>query len=266
MNKNQSIIPLLLFLTAALSGAAQSSLTRTVADAATRTPIAYAYVYHADARRTGTLTNADGRFYLPRVKPTDTLVVSHIGYAPFRVVVGEIAGDTLFLTEKVTTLAGVTILGVDSLSLYELVKANLEKNHGVGPVTYDVFARSFQYDRPGSELYTIQEMVMKVHQDAKHKVKVNFERARSRAFADEDKSFSYHLVFELLRPFEDNLMDSDLWDKKVFKKFTLAMDGTVSQDARTLVRLVFTSKEDTNRVITLYIDQKTYAVVRYNYT
>jgi len=66
--------------------------------------------------KSGTITNEQGIFYfksLPKVKDTDTLTVSHIGYIPKRITLSELKKDnhTIYLDKEIQNLDDVAVIG-----------------------------------------------------------------------------------------------------------------------------------------------------------
>ncbi len=246
-----------------LASIAQSVLSGKVVDATTGEPVPYAYVVLYDAARTGTLTNEEGNFLISGYSLGDTLEISHISFQSVKLTTKSFSDELeVQLEERQYFVSEVNILANTGDSIFQLVKKNLEKNHGVGPVLYEAFSRSFQYDKSKNKLFMIQELFSKVSLDTKNKAKVNFERARSRAFVDEDSIFSYHLVFELMFPFEMEVLDWKIWDKKFLKSYTTELSGTEVLEGRTLLQLELLPRDSLMASYTLLIDQETYAIVR----
>ncbi|MDX2249223.1 MAG: carboxypeptidase-like regulatory domain-containing protein [Bacteroidia bacterium] len=256
---------LLIFLAVFLPGISQPIVTRVVVDSATGEPIPYAYVYLSNDRRTGTLTNSDGRFRLPFESGTDSLVISHLTYLAFKQPISSLPGDTLRLTEKALMLEEVSIYGETGAHFFQKIMDNLEKNHAVEPALYHVFFRSAHHETDLSALHILSEYEMKVYFDTNHKGNLKIEHARSRPFSKPGEAHSSDLfVMEAAGVVFDNLFLSELkWKPSVFKRFTIEIVGSTQEDDRTLLRLDLSPvRPARDNAYTLYMDEKSFAVVR----
>ncbi|WAC03326.1 carboxypeptidase-like regulatory domain-containing protein [Lacinutrix neustonica] len=109
--KNAKGILFLLFSFCGVVAFAQIKLNNKVAEFGFETPIENASVY-IQSTAIGTVTNTDGNFSLrvPQENLRDTLVVSSIGYATFKIAIPEYdAKEVIFLEQQVASLEEVMI-------------------------------------------------------------------------------------------------------------------------------------------------------------
>lgn len=263
---NMKIGVLLLFLLMASQVSGQDVLEKVIADDQTGAPVSYAYVQLTDNNQTGTLSNTDGLFRLQSALLSDTLMVSHIGYHPFKAAVSTFKSDTIFLEEKTLTLEEVPIYALDDVSIFKNVMERLDGNHTDEKMVYDVMLRSMTYREDHSVLHTLTDYSLEANYKSSKEgflgmVKVNPERARVGRFSTQvaDKSIFPHI--DMLDLWEYQIFSWKLWKKSTPKKYDIRLTGTSQQESRSLLHLQLASREDAE-VVTLFIDEETFAVVR----
>jgi hypothetical protein len=255
----------LFFLLPALGSAAQQMLSGVLLDSASGQPIPYASVYVLDARRSGTLTNAEGQFRLSYRAASDTIVISHLGYRGLRQPIHALDGDTLRLPEKALNLATVQIYGGTGASLFRSVLAALDRNHAVEPVIYHVFFRWLQYESDRSALHTITEYSMEAFHAPGHSTELNIIQARKKGFSAAGKSWAENIYLaHTAEVFFHSLHKSALkWRESTLKHYEIEIAGSTENEGRSLIRLELTPrKPGKDPAFTLYVDEATYAVAR----
>lgn len=102
-----------LLLCFSLQLAAQRSVSGTVTDDSTKTPIAGATVSLKGSKR-GTSTNSDGKFTISVPTGNATLQVSYIGYDPTEITVGDRTTVNASLTASKTAMSEIVVTGYSS--------------------------------------------------------------------------------------------------------------------------------------------------------
>ena len=253
-------IVLALFFLGATHAFGQEVISKVVADQQSRAAIPYAYVFLNDEGKTGSLSNSDGHFRLELQPRGDSLSVSHIGYYPLTFAINAIAGDTIFLAEKVVTLSEVPIYGIDGEAILQKARESMKKNHQGVEVVYNVFLRSMDYRKDLSAFYTLSEYSVEANPKFPVGLKARVVKSRIRHFgAGVENDYTEVSLFEM---FENVNLLPKVLSKGLEKEYSIEFAGTSVEDSRTLLHIHFSPVNEDLPEMTLFIDESTYAVAR----
>lgn len=257
---------LALFLLCALQVFGQDLLVKVIADDQTGSPVSYAHIYLTDKGKSGTLSNAEGHFILQLQSPGDTLVISHIGYLPFKASVATLTSDTIFLKEKTLTLDEVPIYALDDVSIFKKVMERLDLNHTDENMIYDVMLRSMTYREDQTALHTLIDYSLEANYKSSKSsnlasVRVHPQRVRMGRFSNEMANRSIFPHIDLLSLWDFQIFTWELWKKNTPKKYDIRLTGTSQEESRNLLHLQLSAREGAD-VVTLFIDEETFAVTR----
>ena len=164
------ISPTLLAQTEAVPDSIQF-VTGRVIDANDRQPVAFVYVLLGRAQDRGVLTNEAGEFRLP-YQPgdlTDTILISRIGYRPFKQSLSEVVETgggrpvTLRLQSEFVNIPVVTVRASRTPDgIIRLALAAVPQNYGVEEFQFDAYYRQFglrngEYTDLSEAFVTIQD-------------------------------------------------------------------------------------------------------------
>ena len=111
-----------LLVAAQTSGWSQTEVRGCVNDADNGEPLAFCHVA-MEGSTVGTVTNNDGCFALSGLNPSDTLVVSYIGYRSLKIAVSQFQGSTVIALEPESFEIGELTVYAENDYLYEKVYA-----------------------------------------------------------------------------------------------------------------------------------------------
>ncbi|MFH6602818.1 carboxypeptidase-like regulatory domain-containing protein [Maribacter algicola] len=145
-------------LIASSMGNAQT-LTSIVLDSATQKPIPYVTV---QLKNKGMITNEEGRFTFlldKNVKPTDSLIISCIGYETIGKPINQFAEKTILLRPKAIELKNVIVSNKQYTAeeIIELVNDNIEKNYSSDLTKKRLFFRKSSFQRMNKTDYTLKK-------------------------------------------------------------------------------------------------------------
>ncbi len=137
----------------------------TVQDKQTGQKLAYASV-SLQGKPMGTLTNQTGEFtfHVPEAYAQDTLLVSFVGYTPYRETARTLAGEsaiTVLLSPATVVLAEVVVAD-KPLTAKEIVQqavARIEENYPTGPCLMEGFYREWQIRRSANDQRAFASLV-----------------------------------------------------------------------------------------------------------
>lgn len=150
----KGFLVLVFMLATQLTTLAQTvTLNGRIVDDRTGEALPYASLY-IPARRTGTLSNADGafQFKIATIAPTDTVVISLLGYKPYRLplTAREAQKPTLLirLQPATTTLQEVVVRPVDPRELVRQAIRRVGRNYPDKPELLQGFYREWVREKP----------------------------------------------------------------------------------------------------------------------
>jgi len=121
----------------------QEKLTKIVIDGNLNTPLSYSHIYSIKSTTINTVTNLNGEFtYTNSKMSSDTMEISHLGYAKTKLSVDElIITDTIRLYKQQVELDEIVLY--DYLSIMEKVKNNIDRNYPNSNIKETFFHRYF---------------------------------------------------------------------------------------------------------------------------
>ncbi len=139
----KTLFPILILFTFFCWKGHAQNLSSVILDSTTREPVPYVTV---QLNKRGMITNEEGRFSFrldERVKETDSLFISCIGYESIRKPINQFTGNVIYLKSKAIELNPVIVTNKNysPKEIIELVEENLEKNYHLGLSKKKVFLR-----------------------------------------------------------------------------------------------------------------------------
>lgn len=135
-----------------ISIAAQGQRTGIVLDESTKNPIEFVDIYNSFDH---TITNADGGFFI--LTDSDSIQFRKIGFQELKLSVDEVK-DTIFLTQKVLELEGVTLTNMKSL--WDKVRDSASANYMLKPFKERFFLRCLL--RKNGKIIRLQDIAGKL--------------------------------------------------------------------------------------------------------
>lgn len=216
----------------------------------------------------GTITNADGNFYLIVAK-NDVLHLSCIGYEKqfIRLSDNDTGNLVIKMKQKVESLDEI-IINAKTLTangIMSNVFENFKKNHYVEPVNYNFYNRVIKYTKD-STLTSIEEYVGTIKQNWLHSTKYNIEKGRLKYLTkDSIKKLKDHRIISMDKMYIDNIYKyrEDYINKKGLKNYTYKLLGRTKFLDRNCYKISFyTDKSTYYKRGILYIDMQDFAVTR----
>lgn len=154
---------LALLLSLFISTLSAQTINSKVVDSVTRQPIPYATV---QINKKGVITNEEGRFSFlmdGNIKPTDSLIISCIGYETLGKTINQFSEPVIFLRPKAIELNPVVVTNKNYTpeEIIALVKANLSKNYPQNFTKKRLFFRDSQYQSFSKTDYTFVKSTIK---------------------------------------------------------------------------------------------------------
>ena len=135
----------ILFLTSA--GIYAQEFSATVLDSLSKEPIPFANITISD--KTGIISNEEGRFrlrYSNEIETTDTLMISSMGYHPYRHALATFSDTIIYLSPKPFALNSITVYNseLDIETIMEKVLTDLNEKYEFGTTQKQLFLRESQ--------------------------------------------------------------------------------------------------------------------------
>jgi len=216
----------------------------------------------------GTITNADGNFYLIVAK-NDELQISSIGYKEKIFKLLNISTDNLVIKLQVNieNLEEVIITAnpVNVNDIMDKVFKNFKKNHLVEPVYYNFYNRVINYTND-SKLQSIEEYSGIVKQNRLHNTKYKIEKGRVKYLTEDSiQQLKDHRVITMDKMYIDNIYKyrEDYLQKKGKRiyKYDLIEKSTIL-GRNCYVISFYTDKSTHYKKGELFIDMEDFAIIR----
>ncbi|EAQ43083.1 carboxypeptidase-like regulatory domain-containing protein [Polaribacter sp. MED152] len=238
-----------------------------IIDNITQKGIYNVHVYSAKLGE-GTITNADGNFYLI-VTNNDNLHFSCVGFEKQSIQLSD--NDTgnlvIKMNQKIESLDEI-VVSTKTLTANEILNKvfdNFEKNHYVEPVYYNFYNRVINYKKD-STLQSIEEYAGTIKQNRAHFTKYNIEKGRIKYVTkDSVQQLKKHRVVAMDKMYTDNIYKyrEDYLKKKGLKKYTYKVIGRTNFLDRNCYEISFyTDKSTYYKKGILYIDMQDFAIIR----
>lgn len=232
-----------------------------IIDNITQKGIYNAHVYSAKLGE-GTITNADGNFYLI-VANNDDLHFSCIGFEKQTIKLSDIDTGNLVIkvNQKIESLDGI-VINAKTLTVKEILNKvfdNFKKNHYIEPVYYNFYNRVIKYEKD-STLQSIEEYFGTIKQNRAHFTKYNIQKGRIKYLTkDSLKQLKEHRVISMDKMYIDNIYKyrEDYLKKKGLKKYKYKI-----LDRNCYKISFYTDKNTYYKKGILYIDMQDFAVTR----
>lgn len=267
----RTVILLLLTWHLGLSLPGQALLRGTVVDAQTDTTVAYARLFWAHRPATGTISNEEGAFVIEGGNEGDTLVASHINYAPARIAVAGGQPLKVDLAPKERVLAPVSLYGVSGTELMRAVIEALPANHQVEPVVYRAYVRTLSYEANQSAVHLLGDYVFFYAQDktagpalAATLAQLGPQKGRIRTYSPAGKADSIN-GYGMQRAagfFFDNLFNAShpIFRRNKLKHYQIALAGEVVIENHTFLQVELEAQKEDISSYTLFVEEKTQAI------
>ncbi len=263
----RTIIILFLFLNSFIC-IAQETIEKTVIDKETGKPILFAHVFKQSDLLTGTITNANGKFVLKSIKKGDTIKISHLAYFQYENTLKNIISDTIYLLPKTIKLNEVIVHGLSPHSIMKNVINNLEKNHLIEPVMYQIYGRFSIHNKDKSQLHILSEQVTNVYYKklGKHPF-AQIIKLRIKPFSKIGKKY-----FKTMRMITTSSLfsnasfifsDNPIFNKRKLKRYyNIKIIDTLFDNTYNLIKLKCSPKKEKYSTIILYVDRNSYAITK----
>lgn len=265
--KNLICLLLLLFLSS-FNFAQKKVFSGKIIDILSNKGISNVHIYSTNLGE-GTITNADGNFYLI-VSKNDELNISCIGYKNQTIKLS--ANESKTLTIKLETLIeslDEIVINTKKLSVEEILDKtfkNFKKNHFVEPVYYNFYSRIVNYLDKDSTLISLEEYSGKIKQGKLHFTKYNIDKARVKFFGkDAKQQLNDNRLISMAKMHIDNIYKyrEDYLKKKGKRiyEYELVENSTIL-DRDCYVVSFETEKDNYDQKGEIYIDMQDFAIVR----
>lgn len=264
----------LVFLLLLCSGAFGQTFTISskALDRETKEPLPYASV-GLKGQAIGTITNLDGEFdfHFPSSLAGETFVISMLGYANFEVTASSLlqSKPREILLVKSTTVLNTLVVS-DTLSggdILRIALMRMERNHPSGPYLVDAFYRDLK--KIGGTYVSLLEAAIKVYDDDFREPRNKFKLRERVQLLEVRRSLGYSNRFTKYFD-EDNLLEEVLLhnniryrqfpEEEVFFKSLSRLKNTVYNDLD-----VFVISHGDEFKLTMFVDQKTFGIIRMEY-
>lgn len=241
-------------------------------DRETKEPLPYASV-GLKGKAIGTITNLDGEFdfHFPSSLAGETFVISMLGYANFEVTASSLlqSKPREILLVKSTTVLNTLVVS-DTLSggdILRIALMRMERNHPSGPYLVDAFYRDLK--KIGGTYVSLLEAAIKVYDDDFREPRNKFKLRERVQLLEVRRSLGYSNRFTKYFD-EDNLLEEVLLhnniryrqfpEEEVFFKSLSRLKNTVYNDLD-----VFVISHGDEFKLTMFVDQKTFGIIRMEY-
>jgi len=241
-------------------------------DRETKEPLPYASV-GLKGQAIGTITNLDGEFdfHFPSSLAGETFVISMLGYANFEVTASSLlqSKPREILLVKSTTVLNTLVVS-DTLSggdILRIALMRMERNHPSGPYLVDAFYRDLK--KIGGTYVSLLEAAIKVYDDDFREPRNKFKLRERVQLLEVRRSLGYSNRFTKYFD-EDNLLEEVLLhnniryrqfpEEEVFFKSLSRLKNTVYNDLD-----VFVISHGDEFKLTMFVDQKTFGIIRMEY-
>lgn len=234
-----------------------------IIDSSTNKAVSGAHISSISKPEIGTVSNEDGSFILPVKLKNDTILISHINYTSKKVLLSD--GILIKLDASENLLQEVVVTPMEVNKIMDKVFDNLERNHELEGVTYQLFYRSINYSKD-STLNFVEEHQGLIHQNKRNNSKFKLENSRIKAFSKKGKKElkDYRLIqFGMIQ--SDNLFkyQEDYLHHRKSKDYYYTLEDVLDFKGRKVFRINFDTDESTYyKSGYLLIDKQTYAIVR----
>jgi hypothetical protein len=266
--KNNFLVVLLMLFSSSNNFAQKKVISGKIIDIISSKGIANVHIYSTNLGE-GTITNADGNFYLI-VTNSDDLQISCIGYDKqiIKVLTKDIRNLVIEMKPK-TELLDEVVINTKTLSVDEILTKtfkNFKKNHSVEPVYYNFYNRIVNYVDKDSTLISLQEYSGKIKQGKSHFSKYNIDKARVKFFGKDAKKLSKeHRLISMTKMYIDNIYkyrEDYLKNKgkRIYEYKLLKRSAILGRDC--YVIYFNTDKENYDQKGEIYIDMEDFSIVR----
>lgn len=238
-----------------------------------KTPVAYANIYSKNST-SGTITNDEGNYKLIYTDPSDSIIISHLGYGKVIYHINnffEKLTDTIYLKPSVVVLKEIIVFGGDPREIISKAVNNLKTNYPTDQNNIKAHFRSivkeneeFVFFTDGATLIQNASYLSKKNQVSK--VQVYDVRSSS------NKSQVFTAFKAIL---ENNINAIDFFKNKPFlskdlNNYVFKVDRIMPYDNYLVYAIKFEPKQGLKRKFvftgTLFVETKTYAFVKMDYT
>lgn len=261
--KNHTLYLLLFFIS--FNTIAQTAIKSKLTDV-NNNPVAFANIYIPESKKT-TLSNESGDFYIVINPETDkTIIISHLSYQPVQIKITSSFPKNIVLEEGSLQLNEVVIgKQITGYDIALKVVENLKENHDVDPAYYEYFTRVVQYDDNWKEIDMIQEYYGKLKHTGNHDNKALIYKSRVVPYTKAGEELSKKRSMDLWGIRMNNLLlyKPEYLKKGRLKNYDISIEGTTTINEHDCYILQYaTDKKYFNQFIIIYLDRKTYGIVK----
>lgn len=266
--KKKYFIGLLFLIVFGNNFAQKKIISGKIIDVVTAKVIPNVHIYSSKLND-GTITNADGNFYLI-VREKDDVYISCIGYDKQLIKITANNTDNLIIKMKPKTESlDEIIINTKTLSVDEILTKtfkNFKKNHFVEPVYYNFYSRLLNYLDKDSTLISLEEYTGKIKQGKSHFTKYNIDKGRVKFFGkDAVKLAKKHRLISMAKMYIDNIYKyrEDYIKKKgksIYEYKLIERSTILGRDC--YVISFNTEKGNYDQKGEIYVDMEDFAIVR----
>jgi len=245
LGKTSGNIILFAFLLLLSYEASSQVITGVIIDRDSKYPLKYANVYIKNTN-IGTVSNNDGKFNFPKplLKITDTLVISHVGYATFYYSTFDCSIDTTIVFELIPiaiNLPEISIAPFDFCKTLSILKNTISVGKKTYPFNTDGFFRQILIEND-----TIKEIVelsvTNYYDYKKNSYQLKILQGKS---LNKEATISYvNLVNNYIKAHDISFTLPDFLDKNRCDKFDFALLGFSKYDSLNICELKITNKNE----------------------
>ncbi|MGZ2371061.1 carboxypeptidase-like regulatory domain-containing protein [Ancylomarina sp. YFZ004] len=223
-------------------------------------PIPYCSVYIKNKPQAGSITNADGRYYLKTDIKPDSIIFSHIQYET-KIGGIEISKTNTILKQKVNQISEVCIKALSAKGIMMAFYKRFKENHFIEPARYKAFTRIVSTMK--DELYLMEEYYLDLYQKKSHNTSFNIIKCRAKPFSKYGrKIFKDYRLIPLSKMRSDNIFKyrEDILVKGKLKNYNLKLKGYTNINQREAYIIEFAHKENTRDKGRLIIDRESFGL------
>lgn len=219
-------------------------------------PIPYCSVYIKNKPQAGSITNADGRYYIKTDIQPDSIIFSHIQYET-KIGGIETSETNTILKQKVNHISEVSVKALSAKGIMMAFYKRFKENHFIEPVRYKAFTRIISTRE--DKLYLMEEYYLDIYQKKSHNTSFNIIKCRAKSFSKYGrKIFKDHRLINLSKMRSDNIFKyrEDILVKSKLKNYNLKLKGYTTINQREAYIIEFAHKENTLDIGRLIIDRE----------
>lgn len=223
-------------------------------------PIPYCSVYIKNSPQAGSITNADGRYYIKTDIQADSIIFSHIQYET-KIRGIETHETNTILKQKVNQISEVSVKALSAKGIMMAFHKRFKENHFIEPVRYKAFTRIISTRE--DELFLMEEYYLDLYHKKSHNTSFNIIKCRAKPFSKYGrKIFKDYRLIPLSKMRSDNIFKyrEDILIKSKLKNYNLKLKGYANINQREAYIIEFIHKENSRNKSRLIIDRESFGL------